>query len=383
MADKVGGILATIKDLITRTKGLDDIHDDLVTVQTDLDNPSQYKSDATLAKQNAIIVDTEDIQSKIGTVDTVVDAIKTKTDNLPTNTATVLSTIQADLDNPSQYKSDATLAKQNTIISDIAGIPGGGVGVVGGAMLNAELFSQVPVFETWDGIIDINQILAAGIDDLALMTSRHPWATGWYLKEDAANSTISAIAAIKKYVILQTSAVIGEAVQLMCNRGYRIGFDGHTYFGVVDERLIFECVLKPELSNGTAMDWFVGFARQAGTTFLADPELVSSVAIRWGFAIDGDTNIYGIAADGSNTEVTSDYNLGSTNTVRYLKAIYDIGTNIKFYVDNTLIGTLSTRLPTDNDDNFFLYHYIQTTETTQKRLRNNAIRIRWQNGATP
>lgn len=34
MADKAGGILDTIKDLITRTKGLDDIHDDIVVSNT-------------------------------------------------------------------------------------------------------------------------------------------------------------------------------------------------------------------------------------------------------------------------------------------------------------------------------------------------------------
>jgi hypothetical protein len=42
---------ATIKkliaDLITRVKGLDDIHDDLVTAQADLDNPDQYKADVS------------------------------------------------------------------------------------------------------------------------------------------------------------------------------------------------------------------------------------------------------------------------------------------------------------------------------------------------
>lgn len=58
----------------------------IATVQADLDNPSQYKSDATLAKQNAIETDTQDIQSTLAT--------------------------------PATFKSDATLAKQNAIIAD-------------------------------------------------------------------------------------------------------------------------------------------------------------------------------------------------------------------------------------------------------------------------
>lgn len=87
MADKAGGILATIKDLITRTKGLDDVHDDLVTV------------------------------------DTVVDGVKSKTDNLPADTSAVLSTIQADLDSTAQYKATgfATPTNVSTAESNIRG----------------------------------------------------------------------------------------------------------------------------------------------------------------------------------------------------------------------------------------------------------------------
>ena len=62
----------------------------IAAVQSDLDNPSQYKSDATLAKQNAIIADTQDIQSTLAT--------------------------------PATFKSDATLAKQDAIIADTENI---------------------------------------------------------------------------------------------------------------------------------------------------------------------------------------------------------------------------------------------------------------------
>ena len=72
----------------------------LVTIQADLDSPNQYKADVS-GVATAV---------NLATVDTVVDAIKAKTDNLPVDPAddsdidAQLATIQADLDNPTQYK---------------------------------------------------------------------------------------------------------------------------------------------------------------------------------------------------------------------------------------------------------------------------------------
>lgn len=84
-------ILIAIKDLITRTKGLDDIHDDLVTAQADLDNPSQYKSDATLALQNTISgKHTVPSANASANVD-VADVVGNKTDAAFTTVATTRS----------------------------------------------------------------------------------------------------------------------------------------------------------------------------------------------------------------------------------------------------------------------------------------------------
>ena len=52
-------------------------------------------------------VDTE-VAAILAAVDTEVAAIKAKTDNLPANTATALAAIQSDLDNPAQYKADVS-----------------------------------------------------------------------------------------------------------------------------------------------------------------------------------------------------------------------------------------------------------------------------------
>jgi len=253
----------------------------------------------------------------------------------------------------------------------------------GKALLSAERFSQVPVFETWDGLIDIDQVLAAGIDDLSLLQCRHPWAASWFLKESAANSTIISNGSSNPYLSLKTSATDTDVAQIACTRSFMIGFTGQDYFGPKDERLIFETILRPEAANETAMDWFVGIISYGASAYLPTPELPANTTVRFGFAIDGDTNIYGISADGTTGEVTADHDLTNLSTIRYLRAIYDIGNNIKFYVDNTLIGTLSTNLPVEPTSAFLFFMYIQNAENADKQIKNYGVKIRWQNGATP
>jgi hypothetical protein len=132
----------------------------LAAIQTDLDNPSQYKADvsglATASALSAISVLVDDLETRLtaaraGYLDKLnvsgilansndannykadvsgllttagytapdnagITAIKAKTDNLPVNTATALSAIQADLDNPDQYKADVSgLALEATL----------------------------------------------------------------------------------------------------------------------------------------------------------------------------------------------------------------------------------------------------------------------------
>jgi len=108
---------------------------ELAAIQADLDNPNQYKADVSgLATTTHL----QEVEDKVDTADTVVDAIKAKTDNLPANPApageydTRLTAIQTDLDNPDQYKADVsgipaavwgyatrTLSSFGTLISDI------------------------------------------------------------------------------------------------------------------------------------------------------------------------------------------------------------------------------------------------------------------------
>jgi len=251
------------------------------------------------------------------------------------------------------------------------------------SIIRLERFSQVPVFETWDGLIDINQILAPDVDDLTLMHCRHPWAAGWYLKEDAANSILNSFGASGTFLSIRSSAVIGEVAQVACMRPFRVGHHGNELFGAKDERLIFECIVTPEEGAGVELDWFVGFAVGNADAFLGNPELIGTTTDRFGFAINGDSNIYGIIADTVAGEVTANHDLTNTATTRYLKAVYNIGTDVNFFVDSTNIGTLTTRLPSDTAGAFLFFMYTQTTEVVAKKIRNYAVRLRWQNGATP
>lgn len=115
---------------------LETLSDEIATVQADLDNPDQYKADVsgipaavwayttrTLSSFGTLIADiwahaTRTLSAFGFTVatqsDANVTAIKAKTDNLPAIPApaneydTELAAIQADLNNPNQYKADVS-----------------------------------------------------------------------------------------------------------------------------------------------------------------------------------------------------------------------------------------------------------------------------------
>jgi len=95
---------------------------ELAAIQADLDNPNQYKADVSgLATTTHL----QEVEDKVDTADTVVDAIKAKTDNLPANPAPAgeydirLTAIQTDLDNPNQYKADVSALAKTTHLQDV------------------------------------------------------------------------------------------------------------------------------------------------------------------------------------------------------------------------------------------------------------------------
>ena len=127
--------LTAIKGAGWTTESLKVIRDALTAVQADLDNPNQYKADVSAL---ATTTHLQQVEDKVDTIDTIADAIKSKTDNLPAVPAqageytAAIAALQADLDNPDQYKADVsgipaavwgyatrTLSSFGTLISDI------------------------------------------------------------------------------------------------------------------------------------------------------------------------------------------------------------------------------------------------------------------------
>jgi len=161
-------------------------------------------------------------------------------------------------------------------------------------------------------------------------------------------------------------------------RCYTFGFTGQSYFGEQDEKFIFETILKPEGGSGFVnMDWFMGLMICDPDVELVSPELEATVTRRFGFALDGDTNIYGVSADGTTAEVTGNHDLVSTITTVYLKAVYNIGVDIEFYVNDTLIGTLLTNRPASPTAHFRCVKYIQTTDNVGKEAYDYFTRCRF------
>jgi len=83
----------------------------IAAIQADLDNPNQYKADVSAL---ATTTHLQQVEDKVDTIDTIADAIKSKTDNLPAVPAqageytAAIAALQADLDNPDQYKADVS-----------------------------------------------------------------------------------------------------------------------------------------------------------------------------------------------------------------------------------------------------------------------------------
>ena len=103
--------LTAIKGAGWTTESLKVIRDALTAVQADLDNPNQYKADVSAL---ATTTHLQEVEDKVDTVDTVADAIKLKTDTIPASLAqageytAAIAALQADLDNPDQYKADVS-----------------------------------------------------------------------------------------------------------------------------------------------------------------------------------------------------------------------------------------------------------------------------------
>jgi len=107
MAD-VDGVKAKTDNLPTDPADDSDIDGQLATIQTDLDNPSQYQATGFAVKGDPMTLQSDTLSGLMANV----DGIKAKTDNLPSDPAddsdidAQLNSIATDLNTPDQYKAD-------------------------------------------------------------------------------------------------------------------------------------------------------------------------------------------------------------------------------------------------------------------------------------
>jgi hypothetical protein len=107
------------------------------------------------------------------------------------------------------------------------------------------------------------------------------------------------------------------------------------------------------------------------STSLTDPPVEEHNS--FGFRISSGASIFATNGNGSNSTVTDTTDDVSTGPFIRLKAVYTVGTNIKFYVNDVLRVTHTTNLPSNGDNRVILY--LKTEAATNKELHLGRILI--------
>jgi hypothetical protein len=89
------------------------------------------------------------------------------------------------------------------------------------------------------------------------------------------------------------------------------------------------------------------------STSLTDPPAESHNS--FGFRISSGASIFATNGNGSNSTVTDTTDDVSTGPFIRLRAVYTVGTDIKYYVNDTLRATHTTNLPSNGDNRAILY----------------------------
>jgi len=118
-----------------------------------------------------------------------------------------------------------------------------------------------------------------------------------------------------------------------------------------------------------SFDYIAGaeFYIQSGPIYAATPE--SAYNRKFGFVLEG-TTLYGFAANGSTITKLSLMTGVSEDTTYELIADFTAGTNVNFYVDGTLEGTITTNLPTGAADLGYLltFESYNRSSTSDSRM---------------
>lgn len=281
-------------------------------------------------------------------------------------------------------KTDAAV----TTVSAVASIMAYVKGLMGGVWTNLRVgklaagrFSQVPFFEGWAGLDDGEALPVAATvaaADFQRWCGRFNNASLWgYQESGGSGHALSLADAQPPNLQLTTGAVSGNSVA--CGAFWPVTFGGTQQAGFApeEERWIFDFWVMPDANNLATNDWFVGMINRSvdptGSNWNVAWETVAIPNARFGFAIDAAAGVVGMACDGAAGNVTAAAAI-TLNAWNHLRAIYDIGTDIKFYLNGALIGTIVANLPT-GDIQLIPICYIQTNANAAAQMRIRALSI--------
>ena len=183
-------------------------------------------------------------------------------------------------------------------------------------------------------------------------------------------STTGSNGGVTRYVAttrIGTNNIIDNAYGILYSG--QIGQDGA--FDPTDWDDDYEMDILVDFSGTTSQDIFFGLVNIA-LWGGAIPDGGTSVDRHVGFYID-DAIIYASNADGT-TQTRTDVSAGitMTNENRY-RFVYDGGVNIKFYINDTLVSTSTTNMPSGatNVPNFYVNVTNSGPVLRQIRINNN------------
>ena len=247
------------------------------------------------------------------------------------------------------------------------------------ALMGIGLFSSPPLIETWNGNSDTHVIhgnIVQGADGI------------W---ETSDNSIIDrSIHGARNRINLGVNDN-NRQKSLIGMWKASVGFDGQEHLYPNDERLIFEALIYlssfGEYDNSTL---FVGLVETRFNSFPSDSlsSIIGSETYRrFGFSMedtlsaDGQLKIRGISANFRNVSITNPVEIIKSSWV-HVSAVYDIGTNISFYIDGAMVGVpIIENLPSGN----FSMHPVFSLSITANGVGSRRIiigqsRFYFQNG---
>ena len=161
--------------------------------------------------------------------------------------------------------------------------------------------------------------------------AEYPWTKGTIMLFENDGFTESGVALSRNPLITQIKVTAGDAATYVQSGS----------FGDWDVDCEFSITTNNYSDSGDKGDLFLGLHSAAAT--------IPTTARHIGFFIDAGV-AYTSSSDGTTqetTDISSSITLTSLNNLRF---VFDAGTSIKFYVNDTLVATHTTKIPSSDND---------------------------------